>query len=50
MTPSLLDVFVDNFDVLGPILLFMRKALEIDEHDVLMANEILTYYTGKVYT
>jgi hypothetical protein len=49
MTPSLVGVFVNNFSVLGPILLFMLKALEIQEHDVLLANEILTYYTGNIH-
>ena len=46
MLPSLFDTFINNFEVMGPILLFMKKALEIKDEDVLLANEVLTYYTG----
>jgi uncharacterized caspase-like protein len=31
---------------MGPILLFMKKALEIKEEDVQLAREVLDYYTG----
>ena len=50
LLPPLLTTFVENFNVLGPILLFMKKALEIKEDDVLLAREVLDYYTGSPCT
>ena len=50
LLPPLLTTFVENFNVVGPILLFMKKALEIKEDDVLLAREVLDYYTGSPCT
>jgi|LakMenEpi03Aug12_release.lakeMendotaPanAssembly.Ray.scaffolds.fasta_scaffold646133_2 hypothetical protein len=48
MLPPLFDTLISQWDLFGPILILMRKALEITEEDILLAREVLEYYTGKI--
>jgi hypothetical protein len=48
MLPPLFDTLISQWDLFGPILILMRKALEITEEDILLAREVLEYYTGNI--
>ncbi|XP_023342225.1 venom carboxylesterase-6 isoform X1 [Eurytemora carolleeae] len=45
--PFLLPVAMDQWDTLGPLSLFMKKALQVTDEDSLLAREILQHYTGR---
>jgi len=44
--PSSLPLVIDQWDTVGPTLLFMRKLLEIQEKDKVLAREVILHYTG----
>ena len=44
--PTLLEFFLANWDMWGPILILQKKYLEIKEEDIALSAEILEHYCG----
>jgi len=44
--PTLLEFFIANWDMWGPILILQKKYLEIKEEDIELSAEILKHYCG----